>query len=118
MRPHREERVESIVAEVISGILLREMEFSALVTVTSAELAKDGIHARVKVSVYPLEKEKDVMRVLGKSRNYLQHCFEEKVHMKPMPQIMFAIDRGPEEAAHVEKILMEDTMGGKEKEAT
>lgn len=48
------------------------------------------------------------MKILEKNRGYLQHLLIKKINIKPMPKIVFKIDRGIEAASKVEKILIED----------
>lgn len=87
----------------------RELEFpGALVTVTEVEVTKKLDAAHVRVSVIPSERGEGAVNELQNARGRLQHLLNKKIRIKPMPQILFEIDRGPEEAAKVEKIFIED----------
>ena len=109
---HRLGKVNSLIQEELGKILLREMEFEgALVTVTEAEAGKNMDTALVRVSVLPSEKSAEVLRVLSGRRNYLQNLLADKIILRPMPKIIFEIDRGLERAAEVEKLLLKDKIG-------
>ena len=109
MKFHRPERVSDLIIEELSKLILREVEIpGALITITDAEVAKDLSRAVVKISVYPSEKGAEVLKVLEKSRKQLQFQLGRKMNIRPMPQIVFRSDLGPEKAAGVEKALLEE----------
>ncbi len=51
-----------------------------------------------------------VLKILEKNRRHLQYLLMKKINIKPMPQIRFKKDRGLEESAKIEKILLDDKM--------
>lgn len=108
MRFYRKDRVASLVQEELGKLLLREMEFpGALVTITSVDVQKDLEIAHVHVSVLPSEKGDEVMKLLSKEQKHLQFLLLRKMNIKPMPVISFKLDKGLENAARVEKALLE-----------
>jgi len=108
MRFYRADRVSKVIREELSKIMLRELEFGgALTTITSVEVDKKLEHAVVNVSVLPAASEEGVLSALKKSVGHLQHLLNQKMNIKPMPRISFALDRGLENAAKVEKLLEE-----------
>ena len=110
---HRPERVSSVLIEELNKLLLRELEVpGALITVTSAEVSRDLEHAKIGVSVYPSEKAAEALKTLERRRREFQHLLLRKMNIRPMPQIAFELDRGPERAAGIEKALMGDNNGG------
>ena len=109
MRFFRSQRVSSLICEELSKILEREMEFpGALVTITEVEVEKKLESARVMVSVIPSERGSDALLALGKEAGHLQHLLNRKMNIKPMPRIIFELDHGIENAAQVEKRLLEE----------
>lgn len=107
MRFFRSERVGSLIERQLGQIIERELEFSgALVTITGIEIDKKMEHAKVLVSVIPSDKAQATLEVLVRAAGRLQHLLMEKINIKPMPRIMFDLDRGPENAAQVEKVLL------------
>ncbi len=109
MKQHRTERVSSLIKEILSKILLKEVEIEGvLITLTDVEIAgKDRQHAKVKVSVLPSERSQDALKILKSRQGYFQHLLNEKMNIRPMPRINFELDFGLEKAAKVEKALLD-----------
>ncbi len=107
---HRPERVSSLIQEELGNLILREVEFEpgVLVTITYVDVASDLARAKVGVSALPSEKAPLAMAHLREKAKELQFQLLRKINIKPMPQIIFEIDRGLEHAAEVEKALLED----------
>ncbi len=100
-------RVQKLVREELSKIILRELEFGrALVTITEAEVDKKLEKAKVKVSVLPADAAERAFKTLEKNTARLQYLLTKKINIKPMPWISFEIDHGLENAAAVEKALL------------
>lgn len=109
MRFYRADRVSKLIREELGKLMIRELEFNgALATITSVEVDKKLEHAVVNVSILPAAAETTIFEVLGASAGHLQHLLNKKMNIKPMPRITFALDRGLENAAKVEKLLEED----------
>jgi len=109
MKTYRPERVGGLILEELNKIILREFEFKdALVTFTRAEVPADLQRAIVGVSVYPSEKGEEVLRILRKFQKKFRYLLLKKMNIKPMPQIEFKIDTGYEEAAKVERGLLDE----------
>ncbi len=108
MRSFRPERVGKLIREEISKLIIRELEFNrALVTVTEVDVDKKLEHAKVKVSVIPSNSAAAALGQLAAAAPRLQHMLLKKINIKPMPRIFFEIDQGLENAATVEKILLD-----------
>ncbi len=123
---HRQERVASLIQEELGKIILREIDFAGcLMTITSVEIDRKLSQAIVNFSVLSpcdgcparsLEQcaegipqnYQSVLKILEKNRSHLQYLLMKKINIKPMPQIIFKIDRGLEKAAEVEKLLLKD----------
>lgn len=105
---YRPLRLANLIRDELGAILLRDFEFpGALVTVTEVNIDSKLERALVKVSVIPSEKVEQALLKLTHARNTLQRALVRKVNVKPMPLIEFQIDRGPENAARIEKILLD-----------
>lgn len=109
MRFYRSERVSSLIQSELGKILLKEIELpGALLTITEVDVSRKLDRAAVKVSVLPSEKAESALAELKKKTGYLQHLLMVRINIKPMPQIAFEIDYGMENAAVVEKLLLEE----------
>jgi ribosome-binding factor A len=119
MRFHRTERVNKLIREQLSKIIVKELEFpDVLVTLTQVETDKKMEHAKVGVSVVPAfakatagertSAEAKVMRELERKTGWMQLLLFVKINIRPMPMIAFKVDRGYENAAEVERALLKD----------
>ena len=104
---YRSNRVSNLIRDELSMLIKRELEFpNAIATITEVQITKKLDEAKVMVSVLPSKEEAGVFRILSEARNRLQHLLMKKLNIKPMPHICFEIDRGLENAAAVEKLLL------------
>jgi ribosome-binding factor A len=93
--------------EELAKLIERELEFpNALVTITEVDVNKKLDYADVKVSVIPSQFAPEALEKLVRAQGHLQHLLLTKINIKPMPRIAFSLDRGPENAAQVEKALL------------
>ncbi len=107
MRPHRREKIESLIQQELSGILAKEVEFplGTLVTISKIEVAQDLTQAKVGISVIPTDKTETILTDLKKKQGWLQRIVNNKMNIKPMPRIEFESDYGFDKAAYIDKLL-------------
>lgn len=105
----RDQRMSQLIRDELSHLILREIEFKngELVTITDVEVTKKLDYAKVHISVIPSSEANGALKTLEDSRGFLQHELNHKLNLKPMPHILFEIDHGPENAAQVEKVILE-----------
>lgn len=106
---YRSLRVGELFRDEIGVLLEREVEIpGALLTLTTVEVDKKLEHAKVGVSVLPTEKADEALRALRAVQGKFQYLLMKKINIKPLPRIEFVLDRGPEHAAEIEKILLKE----------
>ncbi len=109
----RPERISNLIREELSKLIVRELEFGgALVTLTDVEVNKKMEYAKVGVTVFPSSSADEVIAELKKQQGELQYKLLRILNIRPMPRIDFFIDHGPENAARIEKALLEDPSTG------
>jgi ribosome-binding factor A len=103
-------RVANVIREELGKIILRELEFpDAVVTITDVVIDPKLEGAAVRVSVLPSDKEDMAFKELEKHKLELQHLLSRTLNIRPMPHIRFEADHGLENAARVEKALLDDS---------
>lgn len=108
---YRHEKLNSLIRDELSRLVARNLEFpGSLPTITEVGISDDLAHAEIKVSVIPSSKEKETLKILGTSADQLRHLLLKKLKIRAIPRLVFKIDKGPEKAARVEKILLEDNI--------
>jgi ribosome-binding factor A len=105
----RIERVNQLIKEELSGIILREIELPAgiLLTLTRVETSVDLNQTKVFISVIPENKRKRVLKALEKSIYDLQQKLNKRLNMRPVPRIWFVEEKETAEAGRIEEILEE-----------
>ncbi|MDO8504887.1 MAG: ribosome-binding factor A [Candidatus Liptonbacteria bacterium] len=98
---YRNLRLGGLIQEELGKIFARDMEFPAFVTIVDVEVSKKLDTAKVRVSVIPEVKAKEVYDLLQNERRLLQFKLLRTLNIKPMPRLEFGLIRGEE--AMVEK---------------
>lgn len=100
-------RLNALLQEEISKILLREVEFpdKVFVTVTRVEISKNLVSAKVFVSTIPEASAPKVSKVLDRRLSDIQEMVMKRLSIRPVPQIRFVKEEETKKAAEVEEIL-------------
>jgi ribosome-binding factor A len=102
----RLQRVNELLRREISQLLLRQFGFrDVFVTITRVETSIDLRQAKIKISIMPLEKSQQILRILEKNIFSLQQLLNKKLIMRPVPKIRFEIDKSAIDAQRVEELL-------------
>lgn len=74
-------------------------------SVTNVAISDDLKHIKACVSVWPDEKEKDVLEFLKKSSRELRADLAQSVKAKFAPDIEFVLDESEKKRLRIEKLL-------------
>lgn len=105
------ERVDSEVNKALSQIIQFELNdprinnSSTFLTVLKSEVTKDMKYCKTFVSVYPIEKGKEVIDTLNASQPYIRKCLAKKVLIRNIPLITFVQDTGADYSEHIDKLI-------------
>lgn len=105
--PHRLEQINELIRHELSKLLLTEFEFpkNCLVTITQVETSKDLRHAKIWVSIIPVQYTKKILDKLNSNLGHLQFLLNKKLVMRPLPRLRFVIDETENKASNLEAIL-------------
>jgi|WetSurMetagenome_2_1015567.scaffolds.fasta_scaffold728648_2 ribosome-binding factor A len=103
----RLERINELIKEEISRLILEEIEFSpdVLVTVTRVDTASDLLDTNVFVSVLPDNERYGSVVFLRRKTGLLQHKMNGILKMKPLPRLHFLEEKETSKAGRIEEIL-------------
>lgn len=109
MATDRIKKVNSLLEHEISKVLQKEIMFpnGSLVTVMKVETTSNLIEAKVYVSCFPDNKASQALEILKKSAYDIQQEINKKLNMRPIPKIIFMIDKTESKAGKVEQLLNE-----------
>lgn len=103
----RLEKINSLIQNNISEILVKNLslKLGVFLTVSKVDTTPDLRYTRISLSVFPEKETNYVLETLKKEKYMLQGSLNKKLHMKPLPKIVFIIDPTEARADEIEKIL-------------
>ena len=112
----RTERVNDLIREELSDLLLREVNdprLGGLISITKVEVTPDLFNARVFVSIMqPPAEQADALRALNAAASFFHRELKARIQMRRIPFLVFKLDTSIEEAAeilaHMEQVRRED----------
>lgn len=111
---YRMRRVNEALKEIIGTALTQEIKDPRIgfVTLTGVDTAPDLSHAKVYVSVYGKQTEKDAtMEGLRAAGPYLQRLINDELHMKRTPTLEFVYDATVDQGMRIQAILKSSGAG-------
>ncbi len=106
---NRIERLNSLLKEVISEVITREVRnprVNTLITVTKVEVSKDLHHARVFISVIGTDQEKkETINALQSASGFIGVSSSKKVTLRYFPQLTFKLDFSVEQQGRIDELL-------------
>ena len=110
MSGQRERRVGELLKEEISKIIRREVKDPRIgfVSITDVEVSGDLRHAKVFVSVYGDEQEKeDTMAGLKKATGFIRKLVGDRITTYHTPEIIFRYDDSIEHGVYISNLIKE-----------
>ncbi|TDO89352.1 ribosome-binding factor A [Halanaerobium saccharolyticum] len=120
MKNKRAVRVGELLKEEISQIVLREMKDPRIgfVSVTDVVVSGDLRHAKVFISVYGTDKEKEeTLAGLQQAQGFVRKLVGERVKIHHTPEIIFRYDDSIENGVHISEIIKDLKETGEIKES-
>lgn len=109
MVSHRIDRLNSLLKEVISDVIHKEIKnpsFPKLVTVTEVSITKDLQHAKVYISVIgPGNSKALAVSVLQKAAGFIRSHASKKVTLRFFPELTFYIDESLDKQLEMESLI-------------
>ena len=108
MSSQRPGRVQEAIRQEISKIVHGEMKDPRIgfITITKVDLTKDLRYARVYFSILGEDKDKKLaLKGLNNAKGYIKGLVADRIKLRYMPEIAFAIDESLAHAKHIYDIL-------------
>jgi ribosome-binding factor A len=108
---HRHERVGEEIAHEINAMLageLKDPRLEGMVVVSEVRVQPDMKHARVFIHARGTEKEqRDAIKALEHAAGYIRSEIIERLQLRRLPELHFALDLTQEKAERIEQLLKE-----------
>lgn len=100
-------QISEAIAHHTTIFLQKELGGSlGIVTCTHVDLDADLRQGKAYISFYPpLDKEKQLDRILAPHRHALIETIRKQVPVKQIPQLTFYIDKGDARADHINQLI-------------
>jgi ribosome-binding factor A len=93
------------------AVLLRNIKDprvnQGMISVTAVDTTSDLRHAKVFLSVYNLQSEKELKKGLKSAAGYLRHELGQSLNLRYTPELKFELDKSLERGARINTILNE-----------
>lgn len=109
MAGNRRARIDEEVKRALGDIIAHEVKderLSPMTTVTRVEVTTDLKFAKVAVSVYGTDEEKErTMQALRHAAGFLRSQLAQRVDLRRAPELQFELDRSVDHSLHVAALL-------------
>jgi ribosome-binding factor A len=105
---YRMRRVNEAIKEIIGNAISQDLKDPRIgfVTLTGVDTVPDLAHAKVFVSVYGKQAEKDdTLEALQHARPFLQRLIADELKMKRTPTLDFVYDQSVDQGMRIQAIL-------------
>lgn len=111
MKIKRTDRLNSLLKEVLSDVILRDVNdpnISRFTTITMVEITEDLHQAKVFVSIIGSDEERaKTIAALQNSAGYISKIASKKVVMRYFPSLTFKLDSSADDYQKIEMILQQ-----------
>jgi ribosome-binding factor A len=108
---HRHERVGEEIAHEINAMLageLKDPRLEGYIVASEVRVQPDMKHARVYISVQGSDKEQsDAIKALEHASGYIRRELVERLQLRRLPELHFALDLSQEHVERIEQLLKE-----------
>lgn len=103
----RQEKVCSLLQNIAASFISREFIGmpGILISVTKVEASNDLKKAKIFVSIFPEEKEKEIFKLLKRKLSGLREYAKSRAKMKFLPFFEIEIDQGEKKRQKIEELL-------------
>lgn len=109
MKKNRILRINSLLKEVISEVIIQEVKnpnVGTLISVASVDTSEDLRHAKVYISIIGNEQEKGAtIKALQSASGFIAVHASKKVSMRYFPALTFKLDTTVEKQMHIENLV-------------
>lgn len=102
------QRINDEIQRVLSSLLrgIKDPRINqGMISVTGVDTTGDLRHAKVYLSVYGMQSEKEFLKGLKSASGYLRHELGQTIDLRYTPELTFEIDKSIERGSRINTIL-------------
>ena len=100
------EDIQRVLASLLRNIKDPRID-QGMISVTAVDTTSDLRYAKVFLSVYGLQSEKEFSKGLKSASGYLRHELGRSLSLRYTPELMFELDKSIEHGARINSILQD-----------
>ncbi|MBF7082373.1 30S ribosome-binding factor RbfA [Desulfallas sp. Bu1-1] len=107
---HRPERLAEAIKKEMSDLLREELKDPRIgfATITGVDVSSDLKYAKIYVSVYGKDEERDLtMTALKKAQGFIRTELGRRIRLRHVPEISFKLDESMAHGARVIELIEE-----------
>ncbi len=109
MTSRRIERINELIKRLVSENILRSLDLDPkiFITITHVETVDNLSEAFIYITVLPEKNSGEILKILNKNIYQLQQILNKQLKMRPVPKIIFKLDKGEIIAGSTRNIFAE-----------
>lgn len=96
--------IQRVLSELLRDVKDPRVQ-QGMISVTRVETTGDLRYAKVWLSVYGLEKEKEFRRGLKSASGWLRKALASSLNLRYTPELIFELDHSIEYGAHINQLI-------------
>jgi ribosome-binding factor A len=98
-------KVDELIKKELGKIIQNDVEIAkdSLITITRVKTLPNLSQSFIYISI--MGEEKKIMDILKKKIYHIQQHLNKRLNMRPIPKIIFKLDKETEKAARIEELL-------------
>lgn len=106
---NRINKINELIKTHINDIILKDLSLKEglFVTIARVDTTSDLRYTRIFVSIFPESEREYAIKTLEKEIFQIQGILNKKLHMRPLPKIVFQLDTTESNADEIERLLKE-----------
>jgi len=111
-------RVANDVKRVVGRIIDRDLKDPriGMTSVVAVDMSPDLKHAKILISVLDMERDEETAKLLNEARGFIRLELAQRLDLKYVPELRFAVDHSIERGARIDRLLRELKEGEEEDE--
>ncbi|ADL51533.1 30S ribosome-binding factor RbfA [Clostridium cellulovorans] len=109
MARYRSEKINEEMKKQISDVIrnrVRDPRLAPMISVTSVDVTKDLKYAKVYVSIFGSDTEKDEsLKILKNSSGFIRREVASKINLRSTPELLFNLDTSIEYGMHIDRLI-------------
>lgn len=105
MQNSKLEKINKEMRKLFAQFIEKESNKESLVTITRCEISSDRKNIDVLVTVFPQDKEQQVIRFLDRRKWDAREYMKKRIQTRVIPFVTFKIDEGEKNRQKIDQLL-------------